>query len=110
MSRKVRWKWTIKERKTFREDILRPYYIKERNPSAYSSANRLYNVFSGKKYDPGVFTTSYSNQDAYSLQESRRHRFKTANVRVTAIGEELDLDLLSMSNLAVDTDGIDDRN
>ena len=92
-----------------KDDILQQYYFKENNPAAFSGAQKLYSVLE-KKY-PGVFTIRYikqwlSNQDAYSLQKPRRHRFKTANVRVTAIGEQLDIDLLSMANLADENDGI----
>ena len=92
-----------------KDDILRQYYFNGINPSAYSGAQKLYSVLK-KKY-PDVFTITYikqwlSNQDAYSLQKSRRHRFKTANVRVSAIGEQLDIDLLSMANLANKNDGI----
>ena len=46
----------------------------------------------------------HSNQDAFSLQKSRRHRFKAHNVCVTAIGVQLDL--LSMANLADKYDGV----
>ena len=58
-----------------------------------------------------MYTITYikqwiSNQDAYSLQKSRRHRFKTANVRVSAIDEQLDIGLLSMANLADENDGV----
>ncbi|MCG8031750.1 MAG: hypothetical protein JAZ03_06205 [Candidatus Thiodiazotropha taylori] len=92
-----------------KEEILQRYYFKGRNPSAYSGAQKLHRVLE-KKY-PGEFTITYikqwlSNQDAYSLQKSRRHRFKTANVRVTAVGEQLDIDLLSMANLAAENDGV----
>ena len=77
-----------------KDDILQQYYFNGRNPSAYSGAQKRFSVLE-KKY-PGVFTITYikqwlSNQDAYSLQKSRRHRFKTANVRVSAIGEQLDM-------------------
>ena len=92
-----------------KDDILRQYYFNGRNPSAYSGVQKLYSVLQ-KKY-PGVCTITYikqwlSNQDAYSLQKSRRHRFKTANVRVSSIGEQLDIDLLSMANLADENDGV----
>ena len=92
-----------------KDDILQQYYFNGRNPSAYSGAQKLYSALQ-KKY-PDVFTITYikqwlSNQDAYSLQKSRRHRFKTANVRVSAIGEQLDIDLLSMANLADENDGV----
>ena len=92
-----------------KEDILRGYYFNDKNPAAYAGAQKLYSVLN-KKY-PGLFTITYlkkwlSDQDAYSLQKARRHRFKTANVRVTAIGEHLDIDLLSMSNLAEENDGV----
>ena len=67
-----------------KEDILQRYYFKDNNTAAYSGAQKLYSVLE-KKF-PGVFTVTYikqwlSNQDAYSLQKPRRHRFKTANVR-----------------------------
>ena len=92
-----------------KDDVLRRYYFKENNPAAYSGAQKLYSVLK-KKY-PGEFTITYikqwlNNQAAYSLQKPRRHRFKTANVRVTSIGEQLDIDLLSMANLAADNDGV----
>ena len=90
-------------------DILRQYYFTEKNPAAFAGAQKLYSVLR-KKY-PVVFTITYINQwlndqDNYSLQKSRRHRFQTANVRVTAIGEQLDIDLLSMSNIADENDGV----
>lgn len=92
-----------------KDEILRGYYFNENNPAAYSGAQKLYEVLH-KNY-PGEFTIAFikqwlSNQDAYALQKPRRHRFKTANVRVTAIGEQLDIDLLSMANLATDNDGV----
>ena len=63
-----------------------------------------------KKY-PGLISLNFiktwlNNQDAYSLQKQPRHRYKTAQVRVSAIGEQLDIDLLSMMNLAEDNDGV----
>jgi len=92
-----------------KDDILKKYYFEEINPAAYAGPQKLYNVLS-KKY-PGVFTLQYvrqwlNDQDAYSLQKTRRYRFRHANVRVSAIGEQLDIDLLSMENLASDNDGI----
>ena len=47
-----------------------------------------------------------SDQDAYSLQKPRRHKFKTASVKVSSLGEQLDIDLLSVVNLAEDNDGV----
>ena len=47
-----------------------------------------------------------NNQDAYSLQKQPRFRYKTAEVRVSGIGEQMDMDLLSMMNLADDNDGV----
>ncbi|XP_053390201.1 uncharacterized protein LOC128553113 [Mercenaria mercenaria] len=92
-----------------KENILEEYYFNAKNPAAYAGAQKLFQVLN-KKY-PGLFTITYikrwlNNQDAYSLQKPRRHRFKTANVRVTSIGEQLDIDLLSMSNLADENDGV----
>ena len=40
------------------------------------------------------------------LQKQVRHRFKTPNVRVTFIGEQFDIDLMSVSNLAKENDGV----
>ena len=92
-----------------KEDILPRYYFQDNNPAAFAGPQKLYSVLE-KKY-PGVFSIAYlrqwlSDQDAYSLQKSSRHRFKTANVRVTAIGEQFDIDLLSMSNFAEENDGV----
>lgn len=92
-----------------KEAILKRYYFKEKNPAAFSGAQRLYSVLRNKY--PGVFSITYikqwlSDQDSYSLQTPRWHRFKMANVRVTAIGKQLDIDLLSIANLAAENDGM----
>ncbi|XP_053408185.1 uncharacterized protein LOC128559759 [Mercenaria mercenaria] len=78
-----------------KDQILEGYYYEAKNPAAYAGAQKLFSVLQ-KKY-PGTFTISYvkqwlNDQDAFSLQKPRRHKFKTANVRVTAIGEQLDID------------------
>ena len=59
---------------TEKDDILRGYYFKEKNPPAYSGAQKLYSILQ-KKY-PGVFSIIYikqwlSDQDSYSLQTPR---------------------------------------
>ena len=92
-----------------KEDILKKYYFDPKNPAAYGGPEKLLKVLQ-KKY-PGVFTLNYisrwlSNQDAYALQKPVRYRFKTANVRVTSINEQWDVDLLSMLNLSDDNDGV----
>jgi hypothetical protein len=92
-----------------KDSILEHYYFSEKNPAAYSGVQKLFRVIN-KKY-PGLYSINYikqwlNNQDAYSLQKTRRHKFKTANVRVSSIGEQLDIDLLSMANLAEDNDGV----
>ncbi|XP_052768010.1 uncharacterized protein LOC128230882 [Mya arenaria] len=92
-----------------KEDILERYYFDEKNPAAYAGAQKLFRVLDDKY--PGIFSVSYvkqwlNDQDAYSLQKPRRHKFKKANVRVTAIGEQLDIDLLSMFNIADENDGV----
>ena len=92
-----------------KKQILERYYFNTKNPAAFAGAQKLFNVLD-KKY-PGTFTVKFiqqwlNDQDAYSLQKSRRHRFKTASVRVSGIGEQLDIDLLSMVNLAEDNDGV----
>ncbi|XP_052761971.1 uncharacterized protein LOC128204608 [Mya arenaria] len=92
-----------------KNNILEKFYFDEKNPAAYAGPQKLFRVIA-KKY-PGEFTLSYikqwlGSQDAYSLQKPRRHKFKTANVRVTSIGEQLDVDLLSMANLADENDGV----
>jgi hypothetical protein len=92
-----------------KNNILQKYYFETKNPAAYAGAQKVFQVLD-KKYS-GVFTKAYikqwlNDQDAYSLQKTRRHKFKTANVRVTSIGEQLDIDLLSMANLADENDGV----
>ncbi len=59
---------------------------------------------------PGEFSLTFirqwlNDQDSYSLQKQVRHRFRTAKVRVSYIGEQFDIDLLSMQNLAKENDG-----
>ena len=63
-----------------------------------------------KKY-PGQITLSFiqqwlNNQDSYSIQKQVRRRFRTPNDRVTFIGEQFDVDLMSVSNLAKYNDGV----
>jgi len=92
-----------------KEEILKKYYFQEKNPAAYAGPKKLLDSLN-KKF-PGVFTLPYirqwlNDQDAYALQKPRRYRFKTRNVRVSAIGEQLDIDLLSMANLANENDGV----
>ena len=87
-----------------KEKILRRYYFDAKNPAAYAGPQKLFRVLD-EKY-PGQFTLDYikqwlNDQDAYSLQKQRRYRFKTTKVRVTEIGQQLDIDLLSMANLAL---------
>ena len=101
--------WTIIMDKEEKDTILNKFYFQETNPAAYSGPQKLFQVIS-KKY-PGVFSLAYvkqwlNDQDAYSLQKPRRHRFKTASVRVSSLGEQLDIDLLSVFNLAEDNDGV----
>lgn len=47
-----------------------------------------------------------NDPDAYSLQMTRTHLFKTANVHVSAMCELLDIDLLPMANLEDDNDTV----
>ena len=63
-----------------------------------------------EKY-PGQISLDYikqwlNNTDSYSIQKQIRHRFKTAYVRVTYIGEQFDIDLMNVSNIAKFNDGI----
>lgn len=92
-----------------KDAILETYYFDPKHPGAYAGPEKLLKVLR-KKY-PGVFTLGYisnwlSNQDAYALQKPVRHRFRTANVRVTSINEQWDIDLLSMINLEEENDGV----
>lgn len=92
-----------------KEQILKKYYFNPANAGAYAGSQKLFKVLD-KKY-PGKFSLSFirqwlNNQDSYSLQKQLRHRFKTANVRVTSIGEQFDIDLMSLANLAKENDGV----
>lgn len=92
-----------------KDAILSDYYFDPKHAGAYAGPTKLYEVLR-KKY-PGVFTIGYinqwlSNQDAYAIQKPVRRRFKTANVRVTSIDEQWDIDLLSMANIAEENDDI----
>ena len=92
-----------------KEDILKKHYFDPKHPAAYRETKKLFTVL--RKKCPGVFTENYisqwlSNQDAYAIQKPIRYRFKTANVRVTSINEQWDIDLLSMINLSDDNDGV----
>ena len=88
---------------------MKGYYFDSGIPASFSGPHKLYRVLK-RKY-PGEFSLSFiinwlNSQDAYSLQKPIRHRFKVANVRVAHIGEQFDVDLLSMRNLEKENDGI----
>ena len=91
-----------------KEQIIKEYYFKASNPAAYSGPQKLYRELN-KKY-PGRFSLRdikvwLNNQDAYSLQKSVRHKFKTPNVRVSYINEQFEADLAYVGNLAKYNDG-----
>ena len=95
--------------KSQKESLLQQYYFDPKNDAAFSGPYKVFRVLD-KRY-PGEFTYSFikrwlNNQDSYSIQRQVRHRFKTANVRVTYIGEQFDVDLMSIRNLAKENDGI----
>ena len=92
-----------------KKEILRDYYFDEGNAGAFAGPRKLFLVLK-KKY-PGSFSESFirswlHDQDSYSLQKPTRHRFKTANVRVSGINDQWDIDLLSIANLGKYNDGI----
>ncbi|XP_053388750.1 uncharacterized protein LOC128551851 [Mercenaria mercenaria] len=92
-----------------KEEELRKYYFKSKNAAAFTGPSKVFQVLN-KKY-PGKFSLNFikqwiNDQDAYALQKQRRYKFKTAQVRVSSIGEQLDVDLLSMFNLAEYNDGV----
>jgi hypothetical protein len=92
-----------------KDAILETEYFNPERPAAYAGPQKVFSVLR-RKY-PGLFTLEYiskwlSKQDAYAVQKPIRHRFKTANVRVTSINEQWDVDLLSMINLSNDNDGV----
>ncbi|XP_053392233.1 uncharacterized protein LOC128554925, partial [Mercenaria mercenaria] len=92
-----------------KEEELRKYYFKSKNAAASAGPSKVFQVLN-KKY-PGKFSLNFikqwiNDQDAYALQKQRRYKFKTAQVRVSSIGEQLDVDLLSMFNLAEYNDGV----
>ena len=92
-----------------KENLLQQYYFNPKNAGAFSGPYKLFKVLD-KRY-PGEFNYSFikrwlNNQDSYSIQRQVRHKFKTANVRVTYIGEQFDIDLMSVRNLAKDNDGV----
>ena len=95
--------------KSQKEKLIKSYYFNPKNPAAFSGSYKLFKILD--KLYPGHFTLNFikqwlNSQDSYSLQRQVRHRFKTANVRVTYIGEQFDIDLMSVSNLAKDNDGV----
>ena len=92
-----------------KQKILSDFYFNPRNAGAFGGPGKLFE--SVNKQHPNVFTKHFvsewlNDQDAYALQKQTRHRFKTANVRVTHLGEQLDIDLLSMANLKQHNDGV----
>ena len=63
------------------------------------------------KNHPGMICLQFiqswlNNQGAYALQQQARYNYKTAQVCMSGAGEQLDLDLLSMMNLAEENDGV----
>ena len=92
-----------------KEEILNRYYFNPKNAGALSGPIKLFRVI--PKTYPGQFKLGFvkrwlSNQDSYSIQKQVRHRFKTANVRVTFINEQWDIDLADMSNIAKENNSV----
>ena len=96
-------------KKTAKQRLLEKYYFSVENPAAFSSAPKLYKVLQ-KKY-PGKFSATYIQKwlngvDAYSVQKQARHKFKTAQVRVTSIDSQFEADLTYVGNIAKENDNI----
>ena len=101
--------WCLHMNKSEKESILEKYYFNAKNVGAYMGPQKVFSELN-KKY-PGLISLYFikkwlNNQDAYSLQKQPRYRYKTVEVRVSGVGEQLDMDLLSMMNLADDNDGV----
>ena len=95
--------------KTKKQLLLEKYYFSVKNPASFGSAQKLYKVLQ-KKY-PGKFSKTYIQKwlngvDAYSVQKQVRHKFKTAQVRVTSIDSQFEADLSFVGNIAKENDGI----
>ena len=89
--------------------ILKEYYFNPKNAGAFMGAKKVF-LELNKKH-PWMISLQFiqswlNNQDAYALQKQTRYNYKTAQVRMSGAGERLDLDLLSMINLAEENDGV----
>ena len=93
--------------KSEKESILEKYYFNAKNSGAFMGPQKVF--YELNKKCPGLISLNFTKKwlnDAYSLQKQARYRYKTAEVRVSGVGEQLDMDLLSMMNLADDNDGL----
>lgn len=95
--------------KDTKKRLLEKYYYSVKNPASFSSVQKLYRVLE-RKY-PGKFSKTYLQKwlngvDAYSVQKQARHKFKTAQVRVTSIDSQFDADLSYVGNIAKENDHI----
>lgn len=89
------------------DNLLRSYYYNVENPSAFSSASKLYQTVNaeGKKIGYHKITRWLNAQDNYSLQKTPRRSFKRLRVYTTGIGNLLDADLMEMQNISEENDG-----
>lgn len=92
----------------WKDKILKKYYFNAAIPAAFSGPQKLLRILN-RKY-PGQFSLAdvkkwLSNQDAYAIQRQVRHRFKTPNVRVSALDEQFQADLADVSNLSKENSG-----
>ena len=92
-----------------KKDLLEKYYFTVSNPAAYSSAEKVHRALE-KKY-PGKFSRYYIQKwlngiDSYSVQKQVKRKFRTPQVRVTAIDSQFDADLSYVGNLAKENDNI----
>ena len=95
--------------KSKKQLLLEKYYFSVKHPASFSSVQKLYRVLQ-KKY-PGKFSKPYLQKwlngiDAYSVQKQVRHKFKTAQVRVTSIDSQFEADLSYVGNIAKENDNI----
>lgn len=99
---------TAKRRKEIYRLLEKQYYDLSKG-GAYTSASKLYHILKSKGInDVGKYTIRkwLQNQDDYSLQKPARKSFKNPRVVVNRIDEQYDMDLIDVSSLSKNNDGI----
>ena len=91
------------------EEYLASIYYDPKHPGSFSGPHKLFNAVKREgKYVLGLSKIKkwLASQDTYTLHRSMRKKIKINKVIVEGIDNQWDMDLMDMSSLAKDNDGV----